>query len=46
MERSHQGPVGERWGEYMSTLMITDDSDKAVVEYMEEAFAFGAFKIE
>ena len=46
MERSHQGPVADRWGEYMATLMDTDDEGKAIVEDLEEAFAIGVFKME
>ena len=44
MESSHQGPVAERWGEYMATLMETDEEGKAIVEDLEQAFVFGAFK--
>ncbi len=44
LDRSHEGPVAERWLKYMATMMVTDDEGKSVMEEMEEAFAFGAFK--
>lgn len=44
LDRSHEGPVARRWLEYMATMMITDDEGKSVMEEMDEAFVFGAFK--
>jgi L-rhamnose mutarotase len=43
LERSHQGPVAQRWAEYMATMLETDDQGRSVVEKLEPAFAFGAF---
>ncbi len=44
MERSNQGEVVKRWGEYMTSLMVTDAAGQVIVEDLEEAFSFGAFK--
>ena len=46
MERSNQGPAAGRWAEYMATLIETDEEGKAIVEELEQAFAFGGFGIE
>ena len=46
LDRSHEGPVAQRWLEYMATMMVTDDEGKSIMEEMEEAFVFGAFKTE
>lgn len=43
MERGNQGPDAERWARYMATLMYTDEEGKAIVEDLEQAFAFGKF---
>ena len=42
-ERSHEGPVAERWAKYMASMMETDEEGKAIVEDLDRAFAFGAF---
>jgi L-rhamnose mutarotase len=44
LDRSHESPVAQRWLEYMATMMVTDDQGKSIMEEMEEAFTFGAFK--
>ncbi len=44
LERSHRGEVAKRWSEYMATMMYTDENGNAIVEELEQAFAFGAFK--
>lgn len=46
LQRSHRGPVAERWARYMASMMETDGEGKAVVEDLEQAFAFGAFAAE
>jgi len=46
MERSHRGPIADRWAAYMATMMETDEEGKSIVEELEEAFAFGSFKKE
>ncbi len=43
-DRSRVHPALEKWHDYMATLMITDDDGHAVVEDLDEAFAFGTFK--
>ena len=46
MERSNEGAAAERWAEYMATLMVTGEEGKAIVEDLEQAFAFGGFRTD
>ena len=41
---SRDVPILEKWFEYMSTLLVTDDSGDIIFEDLPEAFAFGIFK--
>jgi L-rhamnose mutarotase len=43
LERSYQGPVAQRWAEYMATMLETDPQGRSIVEELEQAFAFGGF---
>ena len=45
-ERSHQGPVAARWAAHMASMMETHPDGTAIVEELEQAFAFGAFRSE
>ena len=38
-------PRAQEWQEFMATMMITDESGKTIVEEMDIAFSFGAFKV-
>ncbi len=46
LERSHAGQRAQEWLEYMTTMMITGDDGKTIVEEMDMAFSFGAFKAD
>jgi L-rhamnose mutarotase len=43
LERSYQGPVARRWAEHMAAMLETDAQGRAVVDQLEQAFAFGSF---
>ena len=43
-DKSREAPILEKWFEYMSTLLVTDDSGDIIFEDLPEAFAFGIFK--
>jgi L-rhamnose mutarotase len=43
-ERNYDNEAAERWVEYMSNLIETDDQGELIFEEMEEAFSFGEFK--
>ena len=43
-DKSREAPILEKWFEYMSTLLATDDSGDIIFEDLPEAFAFGIFK--
>ena len=43
-EQSHADGKAQEWLEYMATMMVTGEDGKTVVEEMEMAFSFGAFK--
>ena len=45
-EQSHAGERAQQWLEYMATMMITGDDGKTIVEEMDMAFSFGAFKVD
>ena len=42
--KSRDVPILEKWFEYMSTLLQTDDKGEIIFEDLPEAFAFGIFK--
>lgn len=43
-ERVHAGADAQRWLCYMATMMETDEQGKSIIEQMDLAFSFGAFK--
>ncbi len=43
-ERVHAGAGAKRWLCYMATMMETDEQGNSIVEQMDLAFSFGAFK--
>ena len=43
-DKSREAPILEKWFEYMSTLLVTDDCGDIIFEDLPEAFAFGIFK--
>ena len=43
-EQSHAGGKAQEWLDYMATMMVTGEDGKTIVEEMEMAFSFGAFK--
>ena len=43
MKRSHPPGVAEKWSAHMATMMVCDESGKAIVETLEPAFLFGRF---
>ncbi|MEW6751164.1 MAG: L-rhamnose mutarotase [Candidatus Latescibacterota bacterium] len=45
-ERSHRGPVAQRWAAYMASMMETHPDGTAIVEELEQAFAFGCFRTD
>ena len=45
-DKSREAPILEKWFEYMSTLLVTDDSGDIIFEDLPEAFAFGIFKAD
>ena len=44
--KSRDVPILEKWFEYMSTLLQTNDEGEIIFEDLPEAFAFGIFKSE
>ena len=42
--KSRNVPILEKWFEYMSTLLVTDDSGDIIFDDLPEAFSFGIFK--
>ncbi len=40
----HAHPEAQRWLAYMATMMETDEDGKSIVEEMDLAFSFGAFR--
>ena len=44
LQRSYQGEAARRWAEYMATMLVTDAQGRTIVEELEPAFAFGAFR--
>ena len=46
LERSHAGEKAREWMDYMSTMMITGEDGKSIVDELEMAFSFGAFKAD
>lgn len=42
--KSRDVPILEKWFEYMSTLLATNDEGEIIFEDLPEAFAFGIFK--
>ena len=45
-EQSHAGARAQEWLDYMATMMVTGEDGKTIVEEMEMAFSFGAFKAD
>ena len=43
-DTSREAPILEKWFEYMSTLLQSDDKGEIIFEDLPEAFAFGIFK--
>ena len=43
-DKSREAAILEKWFEYMSTLLQTDDKGEIIFEDLPEAFAFGIFK--
>ncbi|HIG55720.1 MAG TPA: L-rhamnose mutarotase [Candidatus Handelsmanbacteria bacterium] len=44
--KSRDVPILEKWFEYMSTLLATDQQGEIIFEDLPEAFAFGIFKAD
>ena len=44
--KSRDVPILEKWFEYMSTLLATDEQGEIIFEDLPEAFAFGIFKAD
>ena len=44
--KSRDVPILEKWFEYMSTLLATNQEGEIIFEDLPEAFAFGIFKAD
>jgi len=44
--KSRDVPILEKWFEYMSTLLTTNQEGEIIFEDLPEAFAFGIFKAD
>ena len=44
--KSRNVPILEKWFEYMSTLLTTNQEGEIIFEDLPEAFAFGIFKAD